>query len=263
MLASGAGALYLSDHLPWSKVYAVEAALLVIGMVTVLFAREPSTRRERGGDVVKQLLVDPFLDFLKRPWWGLLLLFIFLYRFPDSILGIMANVFYKDLGFSNSEIASVSKLFGTAATLLGVFLGGLVVHRLGIWKSLFVCGVVQMLSNLMYIAMAQSGQDVTVFAATIAFENISGGMTGVAFVAFLSSLCTPGLAGSQYALLSALGLFTRNSLSAASGWMVERLGWSWFFAVTAVVAIPGMVLLTFFVLSGRFDPRPAPTRAKA
>ena len=259
MLASGAGALYLSDRLPWSAVYAIEAALLTIGIVTVLFAREPAARQQRAGNVFRRLLADPFVDFMKRPWWLLLLVFVMLYRFPDSFLSVMANVFYKDVGFSNSEIASVSKLFGTAATLFGVFLGGLVVHRLGVLKSLFVCGIVQMLSNLMYILMAQRGQDVPTFAATIAAENVSGGMTGVAFIAFLSSLCSPGFAGSQYALLSAVGLSTRNTISATSGWLVEKVGWSWFFGITALVAIPGMVLLGFFLLSGRFDEEPAPT----
>jgi PAT family beta-lactamase induction signal transducer AmpG len=174
----------------------------------------------------------------------------------------MANVFYKDLGFSNSDIASVSKLFGTAATLLGVFLGGFVVHRMGVLKSLLVCGVVQMLSNLMYLTMAQRPLDVPIFAATIAVENVSGGMTGVAFIAYLSSLCSRGFAGSQYALLSALGLFTRNSLSAASGWLAETAGWSWFFVVSALVGIPGMALLAFFLLSGRFDPSPGPPESR-
>jgi PAT family beta-lactamase induction signal transducer AmpG len=299
MLASGAGALYLSDHMPWSSVYAIEAGLLLIGMVTVVVAREPEGLRgaalaaslaevERaaascsGDDTgtptvdpgptvsgaagggsrlarrLRQIVVDPFADFLHRPWWALLLAFVVLYRFPDSFLSVMANVFYKDLGFSNSDIASVSKLFGTAATLLGVFLGGWVVHRLGVLKSLLVCGVVQMLSNLMYLTMAQRPLDVPIFAATIAVENVSGGMTGVAFIAYLSSLCSRGFAGSQYALLSALGLFTRNSLSAASGWLAETAGWSWFFVVSALVGIPGMALLAFFLLSGRFDSAPAP-----
>jgi PAT family beta-lactamase induction signal transducer AmpG len=252
-------------------------------MATVLFAREPSRRRAgvveaapvgevgaaertpaatRAARLMKETVIDPFLDFLRRPWWAAILVFVVLYRFPDSFLSVMANVFYKDLGFSNSEIASVSKLFGTGATLAGVFLGGLLVHRLGLLKSLVVCGVVQMLSNLVYITMAQSGRSVPVFAATVAAENVSGGMTGVAFVAYLSSLCSPGFAGSQYALLSSLGLFFRNSISAASGWLVEAIGWSWFFVVSALVAVPGMVLLVFFVLSGRFEeaaPEPAPT----
>jgi PAT family beta-lactamase induction signal transducer AmpG len=256
MLASGAGALYLSDHVPWSAVYAIEAALLTIGIVTVLFAREPRARPKRAGGLARQLLVDPFVDFMKRPWWLLILVFVMLYRFPDSYLLVMANVFYKDMGFTNSEIASVSKIFGTIATLFGVFLGGLLVHRLGVLKSLLVCGTVQMLSNLMYIAMAQRGQDVPIFAATIAAENVSNGMTNVAFIAYLSSLCSPGFAGSQYALLSAVGLSTRNTLSASSGWLVERVGWSWFFGITALVAIPSMVLLAFFVLSGRFAEAP-------
>ncbi len=145
-----------------------------------------------------------------------------------------------------------------------MFLGGLVVHRLGVLKSLFVCGVVQMLSNLMYITMAQRGQDVPTFAATIAVENISGGMTGVAFIAYLSSLCSPGFAGSQYALLSALGLSTRNTLSAASGWLAETRG------VVLVLRgsapwwrSPGWCCSGFFLLSGRFDEKPASRRRGA
>jgi PAT family beta-lactamase induction signal transducer AmpG len=277
MLASGAGALYLSDHMSWSAVYAVEAALLVIGVLTVLFAREPGGRRgaaapaggetgaevaagpagsglgARAARVMREIVVDPFADFLRRPWWAAILAFVVLYRFPDAFLSVMANVFYKDIGFTNSEIASVSKLFGFAATLAGVFVGGLVVHRYGVLRGLFVCGVVQMLSNLMYVWMAHSGNDVPVFAATISFENVSGGMSGVAFIAYLSSLCSRGFAGSQYALLSALGLSTRNTLSAASGWLAETVGWSWFFVASALVAVPGMALLGFFLLSGRFE----------
>ena len=111
--------------------------------------------------------------------------------------------------------------------------------------------------------MAQSGQNVPIFAATVAVENVSSGMTGVAFVAYLSSLCSPGFAGSQYALLSSLGLFTRNTLSAASGWLAETAGWTWFFVFSAVVAVPGMALLAFFLLSGRFDERPPEKAAGA
>jgi len=202
---------------------------------------------------MREIVVDPFADFLRRPWWAAILSFVVLYRFPDAFLSVMANVFYKDIGFTNSEIASVSKLFGFAATLAGVFVGGLVVHRYGVLRGLFVCGVVQMLSNLMYVWMAHSGNDVPVFAATISFENVSGGMSGVAFIAYLSSLCSRGFAGSQYALLSALGLSTRNTLSAASGWLAETVGWSWFFVASALVAVPGMALLGFFLLSGRFE----------
>jgi PAT family beta-lactamase induction signal transducer AmpG len=293
MLASGAGALYLSDHVSWHAVYVVEAALLVVGMATVLFAREPETRRGAASDVeaaavasspggvaaagpgatpaarsrfaryLREIVIDPFADFLKRPWWALVLLFVGLFRFPDAFLSVMANVFYKDIGFTNTEIASVSKLFGFAATLFGVFLGGLVIHRMGVLRGLFVCGIAQMFSNLVYVWLAQQGSDVPTFAATITVENVSQGMTSVGFIAYLSSICSRGYAGSQYALLSALGVLTRNTLSAASGWLAETVGWTWFFVVSTVVAVPGMVLLAFFLLSGRFDERPAGESAAA
>ena len=317
MLASGAGALYLTDYMPWSSVYVVEAALLLVGMFTVLFAREPSTQRGAapaavagtvaasaaataadapvvepaapGGSraaataaaataatataaaalparsarwrVVRDAMIVPLTDIMRRPLWLLILAFVVLYRFPDAFLSVMANVFYKEIGFTNAEIASVSKVFGIAATLVGAFLGGLVVHRYRLLKSLLLCGVVQMLSNLMYVLMAARGDDLATFAATIAVENVSYGMTSTAFIAYLSSLCSPGLAGSQYALLSALGLSTRNTLSAAGGWLAEAVGWTWFFIVSTAVAIPGMLILAFFLLAGSSEAAPAERRA--
>lgn len=263
MITSGAGALYLSDLVSWSRVYVIEAMLIGIGMATILASPEPAGTGLRNGsgeagssaagdvDWFQETVVRPFADFMRRPWWALILAFVVLYRFPDAFLSVMANVFYKDIGFTNSEIASVSKVFGTGATLVGVFAGGLVVHRYGVLKGLLVCGVVQMLSNLMYVLMAQRGDHVPTFAVTIAVENVSGGMGGAAFVAYLSSLCSRGFAGTQYALLSALGLSSRNAFSAVTGWLAEQVSWTWFFVISTVVAIPGMLLLLVFLWRDR------------
>jgi len=281
MLTSGFGALFLSDRMAWSWVYVVEAGFLLIGMATVLRISEPdSSSRDRAfaarqgersvglgaaWEWMKASYLPPFVDFLRRKFWLPMLIFIVLYRFPDSFLAVMANVFYKDLGFSNTEIASVSKAFGLAATLIGIFLGGIVVHRWGILRGLLVCGVVQMLSNLMYVAMAQAGDSLPIFAATIAIENLSSGMAGTAFIAYLSSLCSPGLAGTQYAMLSAIGLLPRNSLSAFSGFLADGLtgaygeaaGWTWFFIASTAMGLPAVLMAVWFLGRGGAEGRPA------
>ncbi len=257
MLSTGAGALMLTTWLEWSQVYLAAAALLGVGVVTILLVREPGEQRERGGAApaenrswIRQVLVEPFADFARRPAWMVIFVFVLLYRFPDSFVAAMSNVFYVDLGFSNAEIATVSKTFGLVATLVGVFIGGLVVVRLGTMRGLLVCGIVQVFSNLMYVAMAFAGADIGVFAATIAVENVSGGMGSAAFVAYLSGLCSPGFAGAQYALLSALGTSGRNFFSAFTGALADRVDWATFFLVSTAVGLPALALLLWIERSG-------------
>lgn len=260
MLASGAGALFLSDHMAWSKVYTIEAALVLIGVATVLLIREPETERgvplaldplatrpQRALSWLKSTLVLPFLEFRNRPHWWVVLAFVVLYRFPDSFLAVMANVFYKDMGLTNTEIAAVSKTFGAGATIFGIFVGGLVVHRLGAMRGLLVCGFVQVFSNLMYVWMAQAGSSIPVFAMTIAVENISGGMGGTAFIGYMSTLCSPGYAGTQYAMLSALALSGRNVFSTITGIVADQVGWTWFFITSTAVGIPGLLILVWLM----------------
>ena len=257
MLTSGAGALFLAEWMEWGRVYLLEATLLGVGLATILTVREPTSRRPevklQGGESLgssawlRSVVIEPFADFAKRRSWLLILVFVLLYRFSDSFVAIMANVFYVDLGFSKNEIASVSKSFGLVATLVGVFIGGLIVVRLGTMRGLLVCGIVQVFSNLMYVAMAVFGHSVVVFAATIAVENVSGGMGSAAFVAYLSGLCSPGFAGSQYALLSAIGTSGRNVFAAFTGALADRVEWTWFFIISTAAGIPGLLLLLWIM----------------
>lgn len=280
MLASGAGALLLADRMPWSWVYSIEAALLIVGVLTILRIPEPeAASREQAwivgetsttagvGEIwraTKRIYLPPFRDFLGRRLWLPTLIFVVFYRFPDSFLSIMANVFYIDLGFTKTDIGIVSKSFGLVATLFGIFVGGLVVHRIGIMRGLLVCGVVQMLSNLMYVALAQTGASMPVFAATIAIENVSSGMGSAAFVGYLSSLCSAGFSGTQYAMLSSIGLLPRNVLSSLSGFLADALtsslgevaGWTWFFIASTAMGMPGLLLLLW--LMRKLGPEPAP-----
>jgi PAT family beta-lactamase induction signal transducer AmpG len=252
LLASGAGALYLATYMTWSHVYAIMAALLLVGFVTALCAPAPKDQRvdenaaSGPGHWLRVTIVEPFVEFFQRnnPGVALLILtFILLYKFGDAFAGVMANPFYIKVGFSKMEIANVSKIFGVIATLTGVFTGGLIVKRYGILRSLLYCGLLQMLSNLMFAAQAAIGADVRFLFLTIGIENLSGGMGSAAFVAYLSVLCNTAYTGTQYALFTSFMAFGRTWLSASSGWIAEQTDWVTFFVISTFVAIPGLLLL--------------------
>jgi PAT family beta-lactamase induction signal transducer AmpG len=209
-------------------------------------------------------VVDPFAEFINRSGLKvalLILAFILLYKFGDAIAGVMANPFYVRIGFTNEEIASVSKVFGLIATLVGVFLGGLLVARVGIHMGLLAGGILQMLSNLMFAAQAAIGHDVSFLMLTIGFENLAGGVGSAAFVAYLSGLCNVAFTGTQYALFSSLAAIGRTVLSAPGGLLAENMGWVSYFLLSTVVALPGLLLLLWmmkrFPAAGRPAAQPA------
>ena len=252
LLASGAGALYLATDLDWSIVYGIMAGLVLIGFITALCAPVPEIDRmgtpeiRSGEGWLRKMVLAPFTEFFQRnnPGIALLILaFILLYKFGDAFAGVMANPFYIKIGFTKVQIANVSKIFGVVATLLGVFTGGLMVKQYGILKSLLFCGILQMLSNLMFAAQAAIGADVRFLFLTIGIENLSGGMGSAAFVAYLSVLCNAAYTGTQYALFTSLMAFGRTWLSASSGWIAEMTDWVTFFVISTFVALPGLLLL--------------------
>ena len=259
MLASGAGALYLAEAVSWFWVYGAMAALMVVGMLTILLNPEPESSRidspagaGRAGPLrwLREAVVEPFAEFLRRGGWLPILLFVVFYKFGDSLAGIMANPFYVEIGFSKAEIASVSKVFGLGATLVGGFLGGLLVVRRGIMQSLLWCGLLQMFSNLMFAIQAMVGHDIAMLSLTIAVENVAGGMGTAAFVAYLSSLCNIAYTATQYALLSSLMALARTALSAPGGAVAESTSWVSFFLITTIAALPGLMLLWWLIRRG-------------
>ncbi|MFQ5958098.1 MAG: AmpG family muropeptide MFS transporter [Alphaproteobacteria bacterium] len=268
MLTSGAGALFLADQMSWGAVYVIMALLITVGTITVLLSPEPAgdpralaeegrrraaailTRNPRLPRAVADWLawlegavIAPFTDFMTRQAWLVILLFILLYKFGDAFAGVMANPFYVEMGFTNTEIASVSKIFGLVATLGGVFLGGLFVTRYGAMRSLLVCGILQMLSNLMFAVQAMVGHSVAMLTVTIAVENFTGGMATAAFVAYLSGLCNVAYTATQYALLTSFMAFGRTVLSSSGGWIADQVDWVTFFVISTIVALPGLLLL--------------------
>jgi PAT family beta-lactamase induction signal transducer AmpG len=255
MIISSAGALFLAASLSWDVVYALMALCLSFGVITTLLCREPKRRMERAlikhklGVRVYQMIVGPFVDFIKKPQWMLILFFIVFYKLGDAFLGNMLSPFYLDMGFSKTEIASVTKVFGLGATLLGGFAGGVLVYRFGMLRALLICGVLQVLSNLVFVGLAYEGHSVPALMAAIGAENFSSGMGGAAFVAYLSSLCSLSFTASQYALLSALASTGRTFFSAGAGILAEATSWPIFFVVSAAIAVPGIFALLWLMRS--------------
>ena len=177
----------------------------------------------------------------------LILLFIVTFKLGDAFLSVMTNPFYIDLGFSKSEIAEVTKVFGIVALGVGLFVGGIMIQKFGLLASLIITGVLQAVSNFAFAYQAASGNDIEVLIFTIAIENVTGGMGTAAFVAYLSSLTNTAFTATQYALLSAFMSLGRNLLSSPSGYVVDAVGWIEFFIISVVIAIPGLILLLFLI----------------
>jgi PAT family beta-lactamase induction signal transducer AmpG len=256
-ISSTAGALYLAElGIDWSLVYVFMAGLVLVGFITAMCAPIPATDRipkaapGSWGSRFKRDIIFPFIEFFKRNRVHtalVILAFILLYKFGDAFLGVMAYPFYFQIGFTYGEVATASAIFGKFATLVGVFAGGLVVKRYGILKSLLIGGLLQMVSNLMYSIQAAIGPDFRFFFLTITIENVSGGMGSAAFVAYLSMLCNTAYTGTQYALFTSLMMLPRTGLSASSGWIADQLGWVAFFVFSALVALPGLLLLWWII----------------
>jgi PAT family beta-lactamase induction signal transducer AmpG len=239
-------ALLLPSVLPWPIVLSLIALLIVVGIVTTFYADEPQTDRPTISSAeawLKQAVVRPFAEFLAYRGWGVILLFALLYKYGDALGGSMARPFYVALGFTGPEIFGVTKSFGAAATILGGLAGGIVVARYGLFKALLIGGILQAITNLLFVWQAHAGHDLLVLTIAISADNFTGALGAIAFVAYLSSLCTHGMAGTQYALLTSLMAFGRTTLSAGGGWLASETGWTVFWMSTTLLAIPGLLLL--------------------
>ena len=266
MLAASAGALYAASFGGWRFSYGLMAALMLVGMVTVWFTPEPGGARPleplpgptplaRVAAWLERAVLAPFKDMLTRPGALAILAFVVLYKFGDALAATMSNPLYVSLGFTKVEVANIGKIYGFAASLAGLALGGVVVLRLGVMRALLICGVLQMLSNLMYALQVWAGHNLVALALTIGVENLTGGMGSAAFVAYLSGLCNIAFTATQYALLSSLAAVGRTTLSASGGALADVLGWGPFFLLSTAACLPGLALLVW-IMRGPADHRP-------
>lgn len=245
MLLAGGGGLILADLMPFSQMYQLMAASLLLGVVTTLLAREPELAPGTPR-TLKAAVIEPFVEYFRRDGALLFLAFILFYKLGDSMASAITTPFYLDLGFTKTEIGVVVKLFGFWATIGGAMLGGILILRWGIHRALWIFGVLQMLSTFGFVVLARIGHDVSTLSAVITIENLASGMGTAAFVGFMGSLTDKRFTATQYALLTSLMGVPRVIASAPTGWMAEVLGWSGFFIVCTFIAVPGLLILNRF-----------------
>lgn len=280
LLVAGAGALYIAEFGSWPSAYLTMAALMLVGIVTVLAISEPEQSVERNAYLRERRVVSfversahlpprlrgsiawfigavvcPFVDFFARN--GRLaisiLLFISVFRITDITMGVMANPFYLDLGFTKAEIANVTKVFGFFMTIAGAAAGGLLVVRYGIMRPLLLSAVLAAATNLLFALMAFIGPDLGLLAVTISADNLVGGLAGSVFIAYLSSLTNIAYTATQYALFSSIMTLPGKFIGGFSGVIVDAQGYAYFFIYSAVIGLPAVALVLYLMRTANAD----------
>jgi PAT family beta-lactamase induction signal transducer AmpG len=279
MITAGAGVLWIAaafdpseatyDFRPWQVAYTVMAALMVIGILTTLTIREPEKKvppdtaereahaREKfaaaglSGRLLNatawfySAVVSPFIDFIQHYKWQALLILalISVYRISDVVMGVMSNPFYQEMGFTKDEVATVSKVYGVIMTIAGAGLGGLLVMRIGVMRTLFLGALLSAATNLLFVWLAGRGHDVGALVFTISADNLSAGIASSAFVAYLSGLVNQAYSATQYALFTSVMLLLPKFIAGFSGEFVDAWGWANFFTATAAIGVPVLLLV--------------------
>ncbi|MDX1506697.1 MAG: MFS transporter [Woeseiaceae bacterium] len=254
MIVGGAGALFVADFMSWTIAYQAMAACMAIGIVTTLLSKEPPV--PAGVDLDARIfdegfmrwfyrsVVGPFVDFFER--YGAfaltMLSFIALYRISDYVLGILANPFYDDIGFTKSQVATVAKLYGLWVALIGIAGGGIAIIKLGAARALILSATLIATTNLFFVYLAETGPSVWALAVTISFDNFAQGFSGTVFIAYLSSLTNISFTATQYALFSSLSVFFGKLVAGWSGDVQEAVGYTGFFIYAAATGIPSIIL---------------------
>jgi PAT family beta-lactamase induction signal transducer AmpG len=265
MIWAGAGVLWIAaraevansavgaanyDHAAWGMAYGVMALSMLVGVFTVIFSKEPvqthpiaSAKNLR--EWLQVTLIHPFADFCSRYGWQafLILALIATYRISDVVMGIMANPFYVDMGYTKDEVAAVTKIYGVVMTLLGAFLGGALAPKVGVMRLMMAGAVLSSLTNLLFVWLGSRGHDVNALIAVVSADNLASGIASAAFIAYLSSLTNINYTATQYALFSSLMLLLPKFLAGFSGEFVDSQGYANFFTGTALLGFPVLVLV--------------------
>jgi PAT family beta-lactamase induction signal transducer AmpG len=260
MIWAGAGVLWIAarvassddttyQHAAWQTAYLVMAASMGLGVLTVLLSPEPAQRElppaRNAAEWLRSALIEPFAEFIRRYRWqaALILGLIAVYRISDVVMGIMANPFYVDMGYTKNEVAAVTKVFGVVMTLLGAFIGGVLSMRLGVMRILMLGAVLSALTNLLFAWLATRGHDLNALVWVISADNLASGIASAAFIAYLSSLTNVNYSATQYALFSSMMLLAPKWLAGFSGVYVDAHGYEAFFNSTALLGVPVLLLV--------------------
>lgn len=242
MLLSGSGGLILADHLAFDQVYFLMAASLLVGVATTLLCSEPPLTMGTPRSF-HEAVVEPFVEYFSRDRALMLLLFILLYKIGDQMASTLTTPFYLALGFSKTQIGVVAKLFGFWSAIVGGLVGGIILLRIGIIRSLWIFGILQTLGILSFSVLALMGNSLSWLIIAIVAEQLTSGMGTSAYVAYMASLTNKRFTATQYALLSSCMGIPRVIIAAPAGWLAELVGWPLFFLGCTLAAIPGLLLL--------------------
>jgi MFS transporter, PAT family, beta-lactamase induction signal transducer AmpG len=272
MLVGGAGAIYLADFISWEVVYALLAGVMTIGILTTLFISEPNPiinkeTLEQEKKIAEYLhshprlnhrvsvmlswlyaaVVCPFSDFMKQKGWLAALGIMFLYKFGDNLIGSMPNLMYLELGFTKSQIAEATKLFGMITSILGGLIGGVIITRIGFLRGLLYFGALHMVATIMYILTFYAGNDISVLYVSVALEHLTAGMRTAALFAYQMTLSNPIYAATQLAILTSLVNFGRTAFASVSGIAVGYLGWVNFYNLAIMASIPALMICMYLM----------------
>jgi len=260
MIWAGAGVLWIAawaeiagtagyQNGAWKAAYLAMAASMAVGVITVLLSPEPVRvalpKAKNAAEWLQNVLIEPFADFIRRYKWqaALILALIAVYRISDVVMGIMANPFYVDMGFTKDEVATVSKIYGVVMTLAGAFVGGVLSMRFGVMRVLMLGAILSAASNLLFAGLASRGHDLTALVLVVSADNLAGGIASAAFIAYLSSLTNISYSATQYALFSSLMLLLPKFIAGYSGVFVDAYGYGPFFLGTAALGVPVLLLV--------------------
>jgi MFS transporter, PAT family, beta-lactamase induction signal transducer AmpG len=242
-IVAGAGALVLSDIIPWSTVYPVMASLMIVGLIATW--RGPEPEAVPAPRTIRDAVVIPLVDLFSRPGALAAIAFIMFYKFGDYMAADIITPFLIKTGFSNTEIAGVLKVMGMIATIVGVVLGGGLVPILGLRRALLLFGVMQAVTNAGYLALAIYGKSHALLVVAITVDWFCNGAGQAAFSAYLLSLCSKRFSATQYALFASASTVLGRLVGGVSGYIITGAGWPTYFIITMVVAVPGLLLILF------------------
>lgn len=261
MWVSSAGGLVIAEMLSWSATYTIMAGFGCVGLLATLINPEPKKPEappraielgNRYGDWLQDNLIGPFWEFLTRPNWFLILGVVFLYRYADILLGVMAKPFYLEMGYSKTDIAAVSGTYGLIVTLVGTAFAGLLVRGIGIMRTMYIGAVIAAVSNLFYLLIIHVAATKMMYMIVITVENFSAGIATTAFVAYFSFLCNRAFSVTQFALLTSIMGFGGKFFASGGGLVADTYGWTPFFIITALAGIPVLFLLKMLI--SRYQP---------
>ncbi|HLF66108.1 MAG TPA: MFS transporter, partial [Gammaproteobacteria bacterium] len=243
LVVSGGVAMLMADQIGWRDTYIIMAGLMAIGIIATLISQEP-THKKGEPHSLKEAFLQPLVEFLQRPMALWLLAVIVFYKFGDAFIAKMFSAFLiGELGFTLTDVGSVLKIGGLFASVCGAITAGLFMVRMRLFTALVVFGILQAISNLMFLLLALIGKDYTMMTVTVVVEQFCGGLGTAAFLALLMSLCNARFTATQFTLLAALSAVGRESLGPLAGYLVEHFGWTIFFVTTFIASFPGLIIL--------------------